>query len=378
MLEPGAARPRPHDDAARRHGRRAARQRRARSTCSCSPTRRSRWRRVFASVAPHGYNAVDRPADRRVAGRARSPAFAPSATARRQGSATPSTPRRAIGSLQFDGKTLDSAAAASSGPSSKDDGEFDSITGATVTSRAVVTAVKNTLLYFEQHRDELYARAAAAAAADDERAMTHRLTLARSHGRPVAQQHGARSAARPVPAARRDDVARQRPRARRSRAPPCSSSRTRRCRCMRRVLLPAVRIPLYAADPRRARHVLDLLTHALLYDLHEMLGLFIPLIVVNSRLARACGERREPAARRRSRRLSALATGLGFLFALVALGALREIFGHGTLFAGHRAARRRRQRAARRSSCRSAACSSRSCRPARSSAWRCCSRCATA
>ena len=30
--------------------------------------------------------------------------------------------------------------------------------GATVTSRAVVGAVKNTLLYFERHRDELYAR----------------------------------------------------------------------------------------------------------------------------------------------------------------------------------------------------------------------------
>jgi electron transport complex protein RnfG len=47
----------------------------------------------------------------------------------------------------------------------QDDGEFDSITGATVTSRAVVTAVKNTLLYFDGHRDELY-RAAAAALAD--------------------------------------------------------------------------------------------------------------------------------------------------------------------------------------------------------------------
>jgi Na+-translocating ferredoxin:NAD+ oxidoreductase subunit G len=43
----------------------------------------------------------------------------------------------------------------------QDDGEFDSITGATVTSRAVVAAVKNTLLYFGQHRDELYRAAAA-------------------------------------------------------------------------------------------------------------------------------------------------------------------------------------------------------------------------
>jgi electron transport complex protein RnfG len=48
----------------------------------------------------------------------------------------------------------------------QDEGEFDSIAGATVTSRAVVAAVRDTLLYFEQHRDELYASAAAAASDD--------------------------------------------------------------------------------------------------------------------------------------------------------------------------------------------------------------------
>jgi electron transport complex protein RnfG len=42
----------------------------------------------------------------------------------------------------------------------KDDGHYDSITGATVTSRAVVKGVKNTLLYFERHRDELFSAAA--------------------------------------------------------------------------------------------------------------------------------------------------------------------------------------------------------------------------
>ncbi len=48
----------------------------------------------------------------------------------------------------------------------KDDGHFDSITGATVTSRAVVKAVKNTLLYFKQNRDEIFAEAARAANPD--------------------------------------------------------------------------------------------------------------------------------------------------------------------------------------------------------------------
>ncbi len=38
----------------------------------------------------------------------------------------------------------------------KDGGIFDQFTGATVTPRAVVKAVHNTLLYFKQHRDELF------------------------------------------------------------------------------------------------------------------------------------------------------------------------------------------------------------------------------
>ncbi|MEX0871295.1 MAG: electron transport complex subunit RsxG [Aquisalimonadaceae bacterium] len=37
----------------------------------------------------------------------------------------------------------------------RDGGEFDHITGATITSRAVIKAVRNALLYFEQHRDTL-------------------------------------------------------------------------------------------------------------------------------------------------------------------------------------------------------------------------------
>ncbi|MBR7889559.1 electron transport complex subunit RsxG [Marinomonas sp. A79] len=39
----------------------------------------------------------------------------------------------------------------------KDGGEFDQFTGATITPRAVVRAVKNTLIYFEQHKDTLLA-----------------------------------------------------------------------------------------------------------------------------------------------------------------------------------------------------------------------------
>jgi electron transport complex protein RnfG len=62
--------------------------------------------------------------------------------------------------LQFDGSTLEMPALPMWAVD-KDDGHYDSITGATVTSRAVVKGVKNTLLYFERHRDELFAAASA-------------------------------------------------------------------------------------------------------------------------------------------------------------------------------------------------------------------------
>ncbi len=72
-----------------------------------------------------------------------------------------STPPKSPWIEQFTGKSL-TAPAQALWDVEQDDGEFDSITGATVTSRAVVTAVKNTLLYFEQHHTERYAAAAAA------------------------------------------------------------------------------------------------------------------------------------------------------------------------------------------------------------------------
>jgi electron transport complex protein RnfE len=102
---------------------------------------------------------------------------------------------------------------------------------------------------------------------------------------------------------------------------------------LRRVLVPSVRLLLSLLILAALVTALDLLSEALLYDLHERLALFVPLIVVNSGvLAHADGVA--------SRRgvgftfLSALATGLGFLLVLLALGALREILGSGTLFAG--------------------------------------------
>ena len=102
---------------------------------------------------------------------------------------------------------------------------------------------------------------------------------------------------------------------------------------VRRSLMPAVRIPLFVLIIASLVTCIDLLTDAFLHELHEVLGLFIPLIITNCAiLAQA-----ETVASRRPIGIAAfsgLAAGLGFMLVLVALGALREIAGQGTLFAG--------------------------------------------
>src|SRR5690606_17602561 len=69
--------------------------------------------------------------------------------------------------LQFDGKRLDDPPA-ELWAVEKEGGVFDGLTGATVTSRAVIRAVHNALVYFERHREELFASAARLAADAEE------------------------------------------------------------------------------------------------------------------------------------------------------------------------------------------------------------------
>ena len=56
--------------------------------------------------------------------------------------------------FSFNGKSL-SVPAPEGWAVRKDGGDFDQFTGATITPRAVIQAVRNALLYFEQHRNEL-------------------------------------------------------------------------------------------------------------------------------------------------------------------------------------------------------------------------------
>jgi electron transport complex protein RnfG len=120
---------------------------------------------VFASIAPHGYNApiallVGISPDGVVTGvRAVTHRETP-------GLGDQIDAAESDWILQFDGKSL-LQPPPEAWAVDKDEGQLDAITGATVTSRAVVAAVKNALLYFSQHRDDIYTEAASAASLDD-------------------------------------------------------------------------------------------------------------------------------------------------------------------------------------------------------------------
>jgi electron transport complex protein RnfG len=119
---------------------------------------------VFASIAPHGYNAaIGLLIGISPAGIITGVRTVTHRETRGLGDAIDTAKSDWI--HQFTGKNL-TMPPLELWAVDQDDGEFDAITGATVTSRAVVAAVKNTLLYFGQHRDEIYRAAAAAALAD--------------------------------------------------------------------------------------------------------------------------------------------------------------------------------------------------------------------
>lgn len=102
---------------------------------------------------------------------------------------------------------------------------------------------------------------------------------------------------------------------------------------LRNSVAPIVRIPMFVLVIAALVTCIDLLTHALFYDLHETLGLFIPLIITNCAiLAQAeTVASRNPLA---PSLVSGAATGAGFCVVLVALGALREVVGSGSLLSG--------------------------------------------
>lgn len=99
---------------------------------------------------------------------------------------------------------------------------------------------------------------------------------------------------------------------------------------VRGLVRPEIRIPVFVLVIACTVTAIELLMSAWLHDLYKVLGIFIPLIVTNCAImgrAEAFASRNPvPAAV-----LDGLMMGLGFTGVLVALGALRELAGHGTL-----------------------------------------------
>lgn len=92
-----------------------------------------------------------------------------------------------------------------------------------------------------------------------------------------------------------------------------------------------VRIPAYIVLIAGFVTILEMLLKAYLPTLHEALGLFIPLIVVNCIIL----GRAEAFAARNGvvhSLVDGVSMGLGFTFALTLLGSIREILGNGSLF----------------------------------------------
>ncbi|MEO5345809.1 MAG: electron transport complex subunit E [Magnetococcus sp. YQC-9] len=97
---------------------------------------------------------------------------------------------------------------------------------------------------------------------------------------------------------------------------------------VRKVIPNDVRIPAFIIIIASFVTIVDLAMNAFVHDLHKVLGLFIPLIVVNCIIL----GRAEAFASKNSvigSILDGIFTGLGFTFALFLLGSVRELLGSG-------------------------------------------------
>lgn len=94
-----------------------------------------------------------------------------------------------------------------------------------------------------------------------------------------------------------------------------------------------IRIPIFVMIIAAFVTIVQLLMNAYTFELYQALGIFIPLIVTNCAII----GRAEAYASKNPLGYAAfdgLMMGLGFTVVLVLLGAMRELLGYGTLFAG--------------------------------------------
>ncbi|WP_017937842.1 electron transport complex subunit E [Zestomonas thermotolerans] len=101
---------------------------------------------------------------------------------------------------------------------------------------------------------------------------------------------------------------------------------------IRRSVPDSVRLPVFVMLIAGLTTCIELLMHAWTYELYQILGIFIPLITTNCVIL---GRAEAFAAKHGVLHASfdGLMMGSGFALVLVALGALRELLGTGTLFA---------------------------------------------
>jgi electron transport complex protein RnfE len=102
---------------------------------------------------------------------------------------------------------------------------------------------------------------------------------------------------------------------------------------VRNIVRNEIRIPIFVMIIAAFVTIVQLLMNAFTYELYLALGIFIPLIVTNCAIigrAEAFASKNAPGAAA----FDGLMMGVGFTVVLVLLGAIREILGAGTLFAG--------------------------------------------
>lgn len=100
---------------------------------------------------------------------------------------------------------------------------------------------------------------------------------------------------------------------------------------IRNLVRPEVRLPVFVLVIASFVTIVELTMQAYFYSLYLVLGLFIPLIVVNCTII---GRAEAFASKNRVDRalVDALAMGIGSTLVLTTLGGMRELVGQGTLF----------------------------------------------
>jgi electron transport complex protein RnfE len=100
---------------------------------------------------------------------------------------------------------------------------------------------------------------------------------------------------------------------------------------IRNLVRPEVRLPVFVLVIASFVTAVELSLQAWFYELHKVLGLFIPLIVTNCAII---GRAEAFASKNPVDRalVDGMSMGIGFTLVLVTLGGLRELAGQGTLF----------------------------------------------